>query len=160
MATPPKRPLRIYADTSVFGGCFDPDFRVESLRFFEEVRKGRVILLVSRVVANELRDAPPRVRGILESLSKEAMHEVEVGRAVTELRNAYLAAGVVSPRSHDDAAHVAAATVACANSIVSWNFRHILRADRIRGYNQVNRRFGYGAIAILSPKDVRTDVER
>ena len=35
-----KRALRVYADTSVFGGCFDDEFRTESVRFFEEVRSG------------------------------------------------------------------------------------------------------------------------
>ena len=29
------RKLRVYADTSVFGGCFDPEFEVESRKFFD-----------------------------------------------------------------------------------------------------------------------------
>jgi len=28
-----KRLLRVYADTSVFGGCFDEEFKTESVRF-------------------------------------------------------------------------------------------------------------------------------
>jgi hypothetical protein len=27
-----KRSLRVYADTSVFGGCFDNEFKTESVR--------------------------------------------------------------------------------------------------------------------------------
>jgi len=87
------------------------------------------------------------------------MHEVDLESAVIELREEYLAAGVVGRRSLDDATHVAVATVAGANAIVSWNFQHIVRADRIRGYNRVNRRLGYGELAILSPKEVRSDDE-
>jgi hypothetical protein len=30
-----KKPLRVYADTSVFGGCLDDEFKAESVRFFE-----------------------------------------------------------------------------------------------------------------------------
>jgi hypothetical protein len=30
--------IRVYADTSVFGGVFDDEFREESLTFFELVR--------------------------------------------------------------------------------------------------------------------------
>jgi hypothetical protein len=33
-----KKPLRVSADISVFGGCFDDEFKNESIRFFEEVR--------------------------------------------------------------------------------------------------------------------------
>jgi hypothetical protein len=29
-----KRTLRVYADTSVFGGCFDDEFRAESVGFW------------------------------------------------------------------------------------------------------------------------------
>jgi hypothetical protein len=43
------RALRVYADTSVFGGYFDAEFAAESERFFDLVRVGRVKLLVSEV---------------------------------------------------------------------------------------------------------------
>jgi hypothetical protein len=33
--------LRVYADTSVFGGCFDPEFEAASTAFFREVAAGR-----------------------------------------------------------------------------------------------------------------------
>lgn len=32
--------LRVYADTSVFGGCFDEEFEVESRSFFQIVDRG------------------------------------------------------------------------------------------------------------------------
>ena len=48
-----KRTLRVYADTSLFGGCFDDEFRAESIRFFEEVRAGRFVLVVSDVTLDE-----------------------------------------------------------------------------------------------------------
>ena len=60
-----KRTLRVYADTSVFGGCFDDEFRVESVRFFEEVRSGRFVLVVSDVTLDELGLAPESVRRVL-----------------------------------------------------------------------------------------------
>jgi hypothetical protein len=37
----------VYADTSVFGGCFDPEFEAASWEFFREVREGRFVLIVS-----------------------------------------------------------------------------------------------------------------
>jgi predicted nucleic acid-binding protein len=44
---------RIYADTSVFGGCFDEEFERESRQLFEEVCSGRFILVVSETVIEE-----------------------------------------------------------------------------------------------------------
>jgi hypothetical protein len=37
---------------------------------------------------------------------------------------------------------------------VSWNFRHIVRFDRIRMFNSVNREAGYKEIEIYSPREV------
>ena len=52
---------------------------------------------------------------------------------------------------------VAAATVARADAIVSWNFRHIVRLDKIKGFNQVNFEIGYAHLTIISPKEVLSD---
>lgn len=41
--------------------------------------------------------------------------------------------------------------------MVSWNFRHIVRFDKIRQFNAVNLEAGYKAIAIHSPREVATD---
>ena len=113
------KPLRVYADTSVFGGCFDAEFEAESERFFDLVRAGRVKLLLSEVVVRELAGAPVRVRELLSSLPEGAVAPVALTRDVIDLRNAYLAAGILDPQSTDDATHVAAATVARADAIVS-----------------------------------------
>jgi hypothetical protein len=64
-----------------------------------------------------------------------------------------VAGGILDPQSTDDATHVAAATVARADAIVSWNFKHIVRIDKMRAYNQVNLQTGFGLRqqAISSP---------
>ena len=41
-----------------------------------------------------------------------------------------------------------------ADLILSWNFRHIVNFDRIRGFNSVNVRWGYRAMTILSPREI------
>ncbi|HEX7344476.1 MAG TPA: hypothetical protein VF398_09435, partial [bacterium] len=64
----PKKRLRVYADTSVFGGCFDQEFSHNSERFFEEVRNGRHILIISDLLLLEIDDAPAQVKAILTDL--------------------------------------------------------------------------------------------
>lgn len=44
--------LRIYADTSVFGGCFDDEFAEESKAFFGDIKRGKFVLVVSTNLLN------------------------------------------------------------------------------------------------------------
>ena len=67
------KPLRMYVDTSVFGGCFDAEFAEESHRFFDLVRSGRVQVLISQAVVDELGEAPPEVRELFESLPGDSI---------------------------------------------------------------------------------------
>jgi predicted nucleic acid-binding protein len=151
------RQVRIYVDTSVIGGCCDEEFAQESLRLLEAFRRRDFRLLFSRVVLEELATAPESVQSILRTLPPEVAEEVPFSREIIELRDAYLAAGILEPTSADDATHVAAATVARADAIVAWNFRHIVQLNKIKAYNQVNLAQGYGYITILSPKEVVAD---
>lgn len=69
------RAVRVYADTSVFGGVFDPEFSVSSGKFFQQVKEGRFRLVVSTLVDNELARAPQPVRALLNSVRDFAAHE-------------------------------------------------------------------------------------
>jgi predicted nucleic acid-binding protein len=42
--------MRIYADTSVFGGVFDAEFEEPSKQFFREIDSGRFLLVTSAIV--------------------------------------------------------------------------------------------------------------
>ena len=139
-----KRSLRVYADTSVFGGCSDDEFKSESARFFEEVRQKQFILVVSKNVRlDELELAPDQVRGVLAGLPAEQVELVNTSAESVELRNAYLEAGVVGPASTNDAAHIAVATTSSVDLVVSWNFKHIVHFEKIGGYEGVNSLRGY-----------------
>jgi hypothetical protein len=43
-----------------------------------------------------------------------------------------------------------------ADQYQSWNFRHIVRFDKIRLFNAVNIEFGYKPLQIFSPREVTT----
>ncbi len=149
--------MRVYADTSVFGGCLDPEFASHSLHLFELVGLGHITLLLSDVVLQELAPAPAEVRAVLQRLPTTSVERVTLSGEVLALRNAYIESAIVSRRWLDDATHVAAATIARADAIVSWNFRHIVRLDKIKAYNQVNLANGYGILTIISPREVGHD---
>lgn len=153
------RKNRIYVDTSVFGGVFDKEFAALTELFFEEVRVGKHVLLVSDITARELMDAPSSIRLFPASVPEESLERIAFSSEMADLRDAYLKAAVVGPRWSDDAAHVAAATVARADLIVSWNFKHLVKWSKIRAFNAVNLTLGYPMMTILSPREVVSDEE-
>ena len=146
--------IRIYVDTSVFGGCLDEEFREDSVALLEMARRGDAVLLVSSHLAHELVDAPEEVKAIFAALPEECLERVSVTEEALQLQEAYIRAGILKPTSADDALHVAIATVARADLIVSWNFRHIVHFDRIRRFNAINLFHGYPAVDIRSAKEV------
>ena len=150
---PFERPLRAYVDTSVFGGVHDSEFRAPSQRFFAAVRAGGLTILVSAATAEEIADAPESV-GETFRVHEPHMELVENSAEVTRLAQAYLAARVVSRAARVDALHVATASVAHADVLVSWNFKHLVQLKRIRGFHSVNLAHGYPLIEIRSPLEV------
>lgn len=149
-----KTPLRVYADTSVFGGCFEEKFSEASNRFFEEVRDGTFVLVVSDVTFRELAPAPQLVKSLLDTVPADHMEQVVSSDESRSLQAAYLTAGVVGPACGNDAAHIAVATVALVDIIVSWNFKHTVHYEKIVGYQGINTIHGYRSPRIYSPYEV------
>ena len=146
--------LRVYADTSVFGGCLDAEFAEASRAFFMEVAAGRFLLVISDETVRELAQAPLAVRRVLEEVSPDDVEFVPDSDEIRQLRDAYLHAGVVGPACTEDAEHIAAASVAEVDLVISWNFKHIVHFEKIRGYEAVNLIEGYKPVRIHSPREV------
>jgi hypothetical protein len=50
--------------------------------------------------------------------------------------------------------YIAIATVDRMDVLASWNFKHIVNLERIRGYNSVNLKAGYPPLEIRTPREV------
>lgn len=90
---------RIYADTSIYGGVFDDEFMGVTKTFFDEVRKGHHILVVSEIVLQELELAPLKVRQFYADLPARSVESIDFNDEMADLRDAYITAGVISRRS-------------------------------------------------------------
>ena len=108
----------------------------------------------SDLLAAEIRRAPADVKRTFDSLPEDSLEVVSRSSETERLRDIYLNAGVVGPGSVDDAHHVAIATVERVDMIVSWNFKHIVHFEKIRGFNAINLREGYSPIEIRCPREV------
>jgi len=148
---------RIYVDTSVIGGCLDDEFRDYSWALLRQFAAGQATMLLSVLTLEELAQAPRGVRDVLDEVEEEHIETLPLTDATVELADAYLDAAVVGPSMRSDAEHIAIATIARADVLVSWNFKHIVNLRRIHGFNSVNMRLGYPTLEIRSPREVLGD---
>ena len=148
---------RIYTDTSVIGGCEDEEFRVHSRRLMDAFVRGDLRLVLSELTLRELAPAPLAVREVLASVPEGNIEVVRLTPAADELARRYLAEGILKANMLADAQHIAMATVANVDVLVSWNFRHVVNLPRIHGYHGVNAKLGYPTIEIRSPREVLAD---
>ncbi len=148
---------RVYIDTSVIGGCHDLKFSICSRRFFAEAQRGRYLVLVSELTYLELQRAPVAVRAVLDDLPASTVVPVAIDAEVEALAQAYIDAGILTPSRRADATHIAAATVARADLVLSWNFRHIVNFNRIHRFKGVNLQQGYPVLEIYSPLELEND---
>ena len=148
---------RVYVDTSVVGGLFDIEFERRTKPFWDAVQGGEIIVIVSDVLESEVERAPKNVRDFFDSLSKAQIERVFSTAVSNNLAAQYIAEKVVGPTSLDDCKHIALATLAHADALVSWNFKHIVNATRILGYNSVNMKMGYTQLNIRTPYEVIND---
>ena len=51
------------------------------------------------------------------------------------------------------------ATLAKADVLVSWNFKHIVNLDRTRGYDGINYQLGHNMIEIRTLKEIISYVD-
>ena len=70
------------------------------------------------------------------------------------LADMYIKEKVVGKTSITDCRHIALATIHKVDVLASWNFKHIVNLDKIKGYNSVNLRLGYMTLEIRSPRDL------
>ena len=148
---------RIYVDASVVGGCEDGEFAEYSVPLMAGFVRGESVLVVSDLTVQELATAPEAVRKQLSSVPEGHIEVLQLDAEARDLAEAYIAAGVLTAKMLADAQHIAIATVARVDVLVSWNFKHIVNLRRIHGYNSVNLRKGYPMLEIRTPREVLTD---
>ncbi len=144
---------RLYIDTSVFGGFYDEEFAEFTIPLFDRLNTGEFKLLFSNVTQDELENAPERVRNLVINLKAADTEFLEVSDESVDLATGYIEEKVVGKTSFADCLHIALATINRADYLISWNFKHIVNVQRIRGYNAINLKSGYKILEIRSPRD-------
>lgn len=81
---------RLYLDTSVFGGYFEPEFQLWTKILFDRIKKGQYKLLLSRVIDIELTNAPQYVKDLAISIPDKYIEFIETTDEVTQLADTYI----------------------------------------------------------------------
>lgn len=145
---------RVYVDTSVIGGCLDDEFKEWSNGLLSDFKKRIFVPVVSELTVREIAHAPLSVRTVFAAFRKYTENIIVPTLEMQTLADAYQTSGIVTRKFADDALHIAIATVAKVDILVSWNFKHIVHFDKIRRFNAVNKEMGYAEIMIYSPREV------
>jgi hypothetical protein len=146
--------MRVYIDTSVFGGCFDPEFELWSIRLMDLFYIGKYKAVISEVSELELKYAPEHVRQVIENIPRTNIEIVHLTDEARLLSENYIKERIVTKKYLADTQHIAIATISLVDLLVSWNFRHIVNYNKIRLYNAVNLKYGYKLLEIRNPWDL------
>ena len=144
---------KLYIDTSVFGGFYDDEFSEFTFPLFERLNNGEFTLLFSTVTQDELENAPKKVKELVTKIKTENTEFLDTTDEAVDLATEYITEKVVGQTSYADCLHIALATINKADYLISWNFKHIVNVQRIRGYNAINLKNGYKLLEIRSPRD-------
>lgn len=145
---------KIYIDTSIVGGFFDVEFEYETKKLFQRLENQEVIFVISDLLEIELERAPERVKNLLFDYSSDFFEKVYLTEEAKILGSKYVEERVVGETSIEDCFHIALATIENVDVLASWNFKHIVNLQRIKGYNSVNIKNGYNLLEIRNPKDL------
>jgi predicted nucleic acid-binding protein len=120
---------------------------------FDRIKEGEFIILYSTVTQDELENPPEKVKERVKSLRADLTEFIETTDEAIDLVTEYITEKVVGKTSYADCLHIALATINRADFLVSWNFKHIVNIERIRGYNYINIKNGYKQLEIRSPRE-------
>ncbi len=145
---------RLYADRSALWGYESDKLAPHSVTLVDRFIRGDGVLVLSNLTIQELATAPAAARVRL-ALVPEAYIEMQQFEAeASELAEAYIAEGLFNPKIQAEPRHVAIATVARVDALVSWNFTGLIDLQRLHGYAHVNTLRGYKMIEVRTPQSV------
>ena len=154
------KPLKVYLDTSIFNfAVTTQDVEVEkeiTLRFLDEVRKGRFLGHISTIVLREIQDTPQKRKqeDLLKLISQFELETLSSTEEADLLAERYIQEKIIPIKYLDDALHIAIASVHNLDVIASWNFEHLVKLKTRREVQAINTLLNYRPIEICSPQEI------
>ena len=108
---------RVYVDGCAVGGLFN-QYAGQTKPFWDVVRNGEIVIIVSDILEQEVEKTPQRVRDFFDALPGSQIERVVSTDKSDALAERYIAENVVGPQSLADCKHIAIATLVNAGVIV------------------------------------------
>jgi len=149
----------IYLETTIFNFPFAddaPQYKADTLKLFAEIKVGRFRAFTSNYVLDELEDTedPVKLKNMKDLIKNSGIELIPENDEVVRLANLYVAEGIIPVKYSLDALHIAAATTANLDYIISLNFRHIVKHKTIIQTEIINAREGFKRVFIHAPAEV------
>jgi predicted nucleic acid-binding protein len=151
---------RLYIETSVWNQLQQderPDWREITERFLTVAGTGLYDLYVSDYVFFELEkcDDHKKRSAILEWIERAGPQVITPDAECEALMERYFETGILFPTKVNkfyDAGHVAVASVHGIEYVLTFNYRHLLKINKMEGFNGVNLLHGYGQVHLTTPE--------
>ncbi len=148
--------MKLYLETSViyfYYATDAPEKMAITREFFR--RLDRFDCAVSDTVLEEIERAPAGKRtGLRKLLTSRRFRVLPATPEAHRLARRYLDEGVIPRKYYNDALHIAIASTAGMEAMVSWNMKHIVRLKTKIQVERVNISLGYPAVHIATPEEV------
>ncbi|MDR2506316.1 MAG: PIN domain-containing protein [Oscillospiraceae bacterium] len=154
---------RVYLDTSVPSHLLAPDTpekERDTRALWDDFRSGKFQAVLSDVTIAELGQCvEPKRSFVFEKLGQIHYEIVKVDDATQKIAQKFIDFGILTEKSLYDCIHIASAITSKCDTIVSWNFRHIVKHKTIQGAKAVTALSGYPEILIYAPSSLLEDNE-
>ena len=141
-----EKTKRVYVDNSVVSGMFDDHMpeRVAHMKlFWQAVIDGKIKVIASDVLRDEVAAAPQHVREFFASLPESQIEQIVSTDESNDLAAQYVDAKVITEKHMNDCKHIAIATITNADAVVSWNCDDMVNPNKIPKYIEINKQHGY-----------------
>jgi predicted nucleic acid-binding protein len=148
--------LKIYLDTTVISYLDQkekPERMAESHKLWDMIKAAKFDVIISDITITELNDNKDDVKRqkLLDYLAEIDYTLIKSDKKSIEIASRFVDLGILKQKSFDDCQHIANAIIGGADTIVSWNFRHIVNHKTITGVKAVTALEGYKDLLIYSP---------
>jgi predicted nucleic acid-binding protein len=151
---------KLYIETSVWNQLHQdlrPDLRENTEKFMSVVQAGAYEVFISDYVLFEVDKclSEEKRAQLLQWIEGSRAQVLTPGHECESLMEAYFAAGILSPtrtNKYYDAGHVAVASVNGIEYLLTYNYKHLLKVNKIDAFNGVNLLHSYGEIRFVPPE--------
>jgi predicted nucleic acid-binding protein len=154
----------IHLETTIFNFPFvddSPQYQTDTLRLFAQIKAGKFRPFTSEYVVQELENTKDadKLAKMKTLITDYNITVLPPGAEVKRLADVYTSAGVIPKKYDTDALHIAVATVAGLDYVVSLNFKHIVKHKTMIETELINAREGFKRVFIHTPAEVIEDEE-